>query len=127
VADWPVQHPCEKCGTRTQYRVWVADANVALCGRCWLVRFGRDQTMADQAKDSGPYHLYGRRTALEPEIRVGSHDNLDKARSECDDMVDSGVWAHASVRNRDDLTVHVGEVTGGRDKGTDDDDGGPDA
>lgn len=82
--------------------------------------------MADQAKGNGPFHLYGRRTAHEPEIRVGSHTDIDKARAECDEMVDSGAWQHATVRNRDDLTVHVGEAAPARDKGSDPDDGGPD-
>jgi hypothetical protein len=78
--------------------------------------------MADQKQDNGPYQLYGRRTEHEPEVRVGHHTDLDKARAECNDMVDSGVWAHASVRDRNDQTVHVGEVTRSNGRGPHDDD-----
>jgi ribosomal protein L37E len=127
MVDWPIHMPCERCGRRTAHRIWIAPLNLALCEGCFLAHEERKRTMADQQKDSGPYQLYGRRTVHEPEIRVGSHTDLDKARAECDDMVDSGVWAHASVRNRDDLTIHVGETTRERDEGTDPDDGGPEA
>jgi hypothetical protein len=77
--------------------------------------------LADQQKDSRPYQLYGRRTVHEPEVRVGSHDDLDRARTACNDMVDSGVWAHASVRDRNDQTVYVGEVAQGNGNGPPDD------
>jgi hypothetical protein len=84
--------------------------------------------MADQAKDSGPYQLYGRRTA-----RAGDQGRQSR-QSRQGPLPSATTWwtrasgRIASVRNRDDLApIHVGEVTGGRDKGTDDDDGGPDA
>jgi hypothetical protein len=35
--------------------------------------------MAGQQQDNGPYSVYGRRTEHEAEVRVGSHDDLDKA------------------------------------------------
>lgn len=63
--------------------------------------------MAGQQQDNGPYSLYGRRTENEAEVRVGSHDNLDRAKAEADDMVDSGVWHTANVRDRNDQTVHA--------------------
>lgn len=64
--------------------------------------------MADKAKDNGPYTLYGRRTPNEAEVRVGSHDRLEGAKEEADDMVDTGIWHQANVRDRNDQTVHVG-------------------
>lgn len=62
--------------------------------------------MAAQQQDNGPYTLHGRRTEHEAEVRVGSHDDLDKAKSEAEDMVDSGVWHQATVQDRDSKTVH---------------------
>jgi hypothetical protein len=72
--------------------------------------------MADKQQDNGPYHLYGRRTEHEAEVRIGRHDDLDKARAEADDMADSGVWHTASVRDRNDQTVYVADVTGKQDQ-----------
>jgi hypothetical protein len=115
VADWPIHMPCERCERRTAHRIWIAPLNLALCEGCFLAHEERTRAMADQKQDNGPYQLYGRRTQHEPEVRVGSHDDLDKAKDECNDMVDSGVWHHASVRDRNDRTVHVGAMANERD------------
>lgn len=72
--------------------------------------------MADKQQDSGPYTLYGRRTEHEAEVRVASGSDLDRAKAEADDMVNSGVWHQANVRDRNDRTVHVGTATGERDQ-----------
>lgn len=64
--------------------------------------------MADQQQNSGPYSVYGRRTEHEAEVRVAIDNSLDRATAIADSMVDSRTWHQASVRDRNDQTVHVG-------------------
>lgn len=77
--------------------------------------------MAAEQKDQGPFVVYGRRTEHEAEVRVGSRDDLDASKREVNDMVDSGLWHHASVRDKNDQTVHVGRTEDAKQK-----DGGSD-
>jgi formylmethanofuran dehydrogenase subunit E len=107
MADWPVQHPCEKCGTRVQYRVWVATDNVALCGRCWLEAYERGSVMADRKDDRGPYTVMARHTPDGTEQRIGLHDSLDDATAHADEVVDSGLWHDANVYDRQQVNVHA--------------------
>lgn len=72
--------------------------------------------MVGDRQDNGPYSVYGRRTENEQEVRVGSSPSLESAKTEADAMVDTGDWHQASVRDRNDRTVHVGEPTGQRDR-----------
>lgn len=116
MADWPIHMPCERCERRTAHRVWVAPLNLALCQVCFMAHQEMEAAMADQQKDNGPYTVYGRRTEHEQEVRAVQIDDLDKARREADDMVDSGNWHQASVRDRHDWTVHVGVPSGKRDQ-----------
>lgn len=78
--------------------------------------------MADQKQDNGPYTLHGRRTEHEQEVLAGRSDSLDKARAEADDMVDSGVWHHVAVWDRESRTVYTPRRESQEDRGNRPDD-----